>query len=392
MKKILLVDDSELIHAIYGTDLKEAGFNVLHAYDGLSAINMALEECPELIFLDINMPKINGYQVCRLLKDHQATKHIPIIIGTTAQSAAIVSDPREWSFQTGADGYVDKEKTSTIVDIVREFVDKTKDIQVEHIKSKSMSEMEIMLAISQLLDKQLYRDVTRLRELNERKNAFVSNVSHELLSPLTVIKSIFQNVACHVYGSASNEMKDAMNMGDRTVDRLSRLINDLLDVAKIEAGALTLNYEIIDIDVVINEILDSYKIVTDDRKIIVKKENRSIDSSIECDKERLMQVIINLFSNCIKYSPENGVITFRLFNEGKCLRFEIEDQGPGVSKENLDNIFNKFVRIKAEKREGTGLGLPIARDIVVLHHGSIWAESQEGFWTKFIVVLPMSRK
>lgn len=109
------------------------------------------------------------------------------------------------------------------------------------------------------------------------------------------------------------------------------------------------------------------------------------------DPDKLTQVIVNLLSNSLKYSPENGTITFRLFNEGDYMRFEIEDTGPGINPESLAKIFDKFERIKADKREGTGLGLAVARDIVSLHKGKIWAESEQGKGAKFIVELPRQK-
>jgi signal transduction histidine kinase len=386
--RILLVDDSPLIHQIYGAQFEEAGFEVIHARDGFEAINLAFTERPDLILLDVNMPRINGYQVCRLLKDHPGTHDIPIIIETSRISGEHVADPKKWSFETGADGFFEKESAQDVIDFIKPLLDKHKHLAKPASKQQPMSEIEIMTSLSHLLDQQLYTDVTRLRELNERKNAFVSNVSHEFKSPLTVMKLNLKELYESLYNTISNDQKAMIQTTIRTIDRLNRLVSDLLDLAKIEAGKTTLKIEKVNLSQLIDEVVDSYSVAIKFKKIDVAKQVQTSNPVIFGDKDRLTQVLINLLYNSITYSHEKGHITLQLLDEGDKIRFVIQDDGPGISKENLEKIFDKFVRVSAEKREGTGLGLPIAQDIVRLHGGKLWAESEEGKGSKFIVLLP----
>lgn len=388
-EKILIVDDSELVHQIFTAQLDEADYKVVHAYDGIEAINVVFAEMPDLILLDVNMPKINGYQVCRLLKDYPATKEIPIIIQTSKSTAVSVADPKVWSFETGADGYIDKEEELQIVQYIKPFLEKREKSKTLSKQLKSITEIEIMTALSHLLDKQLYVNVTYLKELNERKNAFVANVSHEFKSPLAAIKGYLDNMGVGIYGNVSAEQEEVLKMCIQTVNRLNRLVSDLLDLSKIEAGKMTLNKQEVDVRILLEEILKTYAVIIDQKKINIKKELDPRLPLIMGDKDRLMQMVINILYNSIKYSPEHGVLIIRLKLETAQLRLEIQDAGPGIAKENLDKIFDKFVRISAEKREGTGLGLPIAKDIIALHGGRIWAESEEGKGSKFIVLLPI---
>lgn len=387
-KRILIVDDSPLVHQMYGAQLEEAGYEVLHAEDGMSAINAAFAQMPDLILLDIQMPKVNGYQVCRMLKDHGATEHIPIIIVTSQTSPGPVADPRKWSFQTGADSYIDKDSGETLVDLLKPFLDGEGVRPAPCKRQEPMSETEILLALSALLDKQLYLDVTRLQELDERKGAFVANVSHEFRSPLSVLKGNCEILQEELLGNLTEKQKKVVGISRQIIERLVRLVTDLLDLAKIEAGKMELNKEKIDMAALLNETLETYGVLIDEKKLEIVREFPSGENSLVGDRDRLTQVVVNLLNNSIKFTPEGGRIVVRLINDGPQFRIEIEDNGPGMDAEGIKKIFDKFERITSEKREGTGLGLPIARDIVVLHGGKIWAESREGKGSKFIVVLP----
>ncbi|MBI1883281.1 MAG: response regulator [Chlamydiae bacterium] len=388
-QRILIVDDSPLIHQMYGAQFEEAGFEVLHAQDGIEAINAAFTQMPDLILLDINMPKINGYQVCRLLKDHRDTKTIPIIIETSKTSATPVADPKMWSFETGADGYIDKEEPMTAVDFVRPFLAKIPAKKRDDSQNKPMTETEIMTALSHLLDKQLYVNVTHLKELNERKNAFVTNVSHEFKSPLTVMKVGLEDILNEACGPTTPQQKENLERVIQTVNRLGRLVVDLLDISKIEAGKMTLNVQKVDLSELMEEVIRAYAVMVKEKKMHLIKDIPA-NLFVTGDKDKLMQVIINVLHNSLKYTPQKGKVMVQLKKWEKEVRLEIEDTGPGITKENLEKIFDKFVRITAEKREGTGLGLPIARDLVLLHGGKIWAESESGKGSKFVIVLPVS--
>jgi len=390
--RILIVDDSALMHQLIEAHLKEAGYEVLHAHDGFEAINATLREMPDLVVLDVNMPKINGWQVCRFLKDHAATKHIPIIIGTSLKSAVYVSDPRQWSVETGADDYFDKdlETMPSLLEIVKKQLGGASPRGKPSQAYAPLSEMEISSYLSRLLDAQLYKDITRLKELDERKNAFVANVAHEFRSPLAIISAYLSAIETGVYGPVAASQKPAIESSLQTVNRLTRLVNDLLDLSKIEAGKMELRREKIDMPALLDEVLKAYALPLQNKKIELRKEVARPLSSLQGDKDRLMQVVINLVYNAIKFVPEGSRITLRLSEEGQNLRLEVEDNGPGIAGPDLEKIFDKFERLSADKKEGTGLGLPISKDIVKLHKGRIWVESETGKGSKFVVLLPSS--
>jgi signal transduction histidine kinase len=384
--KILIVDDSPLVRKFYKELLGTEGYDVAEALDGVEAINKAFTECPDLILLDINMPKINGYQVCRLLKDHPATRQIPIIIETSRESAAPVSDPRQWSFVTGADGYMDKSEGERLAEFVKPFLEKARTISTRP-SQPPLSEIEIMSYLSKLLDKQLYADVTRLKDLDARKNAFVNNVAHEFKSPLRMIRTNLDMMKEDAEDPLSFGQTVRVDKAIRTVNRLYRLVEEWLDLSKIEAGKISLTKASFDVRDVLNDLTDSYGELLKEKRITLATDYPSGSCEVEADRDRLLQVFINLFANALKFTPENGTISLSLALTERGMRFEIRDTGSGIERKNLEKIFDKFECVVGDAGGGTGLGLAIAKDIVALHGGKIWVESEPGRGSRFVVEL-----
>lgn len=389
-QRVLLVDDSELVRGMYGERLREAGYEVLLADDGMKAINLAFEESPDLILLDVQMPKVNGYQVCRLLKDHPMTKAIPIVMMTAREAAGMIHDPRKWSFQTGANGYYGKDEGTDLINYIKPFLDSFANLKEPKRKQAPvlMSEQDILIALSQLLDRQLYLDITRLKELDEKKDAFVANVAHEFGTPIMIMKGFLENIKDGICGPTTPEQAEAVTTMLRTANRIGRLVRDLLELSKIEAGMLRLKKEKVDMNDILRNTAEYYAVETNRKKLTVEVEMPSETIYAAGDEDRLTQVVVNLLSNAIKYTPEGAKITLRLSKENGKVRVEVRDTGPGIPETYRTKIFDKFERIYEEKAEGTGLGLPIARDIVVLHGGEIWIESQLGKGSSFIFWVP----
>lgn len=228
----------------------------------------------------------------------------------------------------------------------------------------------------------------KLKEMDKRKSAFVANVSHEFKNPLLVIKESLSLIIEGFAEDVDSEQKDILSGAKRNTERLIRLVTNLLDVSKIEAGKVEMHIENFDIAILLNEILDNYKKELAKKDISLKKDIQKDIGAIWADRDKISQIVINLFNNAIKYTHVGGEVGIKLITKENELYFEISDTGPGIPKEYKDKIFDKFERITAEKIEGTGLGLPIAKDIVMLHKGRIWLESEAGKGSRFIFVLP----
>ncbi len=228
----------------------------------------------------------------------------------------------------------------------------------------------------------------KLERLNDQQAAFVSNVAHEFRSPLTVMTGAMDNLADGLHGQLTQDQLEPVAMCRRESGRLKRLVGDLLDVARIEAGKVHLVYA----EVVLQEILRATAQLFDDhvkqRGLRLTLDFPEAPAQIMGDRDRLQQVFVNLVGNAAKFTKQ-GEIRVRVRQDGDAYQIEVTDTGPGIASEDLGRIFDKFERVGNQAEEGSGLGLPIAKDLVELHHGRLWAESQPGQGSRFIVTLPL---
>jgi len=250
---------------------------------------------------------------------------------------------------------------------------------IAKLKSSMMHEKEMMNKIRS--------QNKELQEFDKRKSDFVANVAHELKNPLGIIKLVLENILDSKSSKQTADQEEFVLI-KRNTERMIRLVTDLLDIAKIEAGEIKLAIERFDAIQLIEDIIKDYNIELTQKNIIVEKYFDEGNRLLEADKDKFSEVVINLLSNAIKYTPEGGKIMIKFFavREGK--RFEISDTGPGLNREDRLLIFDKFKRITSEKKEGTGLGLPIAKNLIELHKGKIWVESELGKGSKFVFILP----
>lgn len=228
----------------------------------------------------------------------------------------------------------------------------------------------------------------KLQQLDKIKSDFVSNVAHEFRTPLTIIKGNVDLVNKGGLGSVAPAQKEMLDSAINIVNRLSRLVNDLLDISKMESGKMELKKEPLDINAIIEENLAIFDKAIKDKKQRLQKELAKDIPMVNADRDKIMQVFVNLLSNAMKYTREAGQISIKTVSLEKEIMVEVTDTGEGVAPDNLDKIFDKFTRVTAEKKEGTGLGLPIVKDIVSLHNGRIWVKSELGKGSQFYFTLP----
>ena len=232
----------------------------------------------------------------------------------------------------------------------------------------------------------------QLKEYDTLKSKFVSNVAHELLNPLTVIKTCVENVHDGLIGKADLKAKKALDIAKRAVNRISRFTRDVLDLSKIESGKLPLNRQRITLTVFLTEMVEYFETILRDKKIELITDFTHSPLYLWADEDLLKEVFINLVNNAISYTPPGKKVFVNVFHENHSFRLEVKDQGPGISKKDQDRIFDEFYRIFTNQREGTGLGLSIAKEIIELHKGTIRVESEKGKGATFIVQLPLGRK
>lgn len=235
-------------------------------------------------------------------------------------------------------------------------------------------------------------DITEQEKIDMERREFVANVSHELRTPLTTMRSYLEALA----EGAWRDEEIAPNFLETTrgeTERMIRLVNDLLQLSKLDSVDYRLSKEWVNFPVFFNRIIDRFE-MTKEQNVSFKREITENAIFVEIDEDKITQVLDNIISNAMKYSPEGGTITFKVKELDDQIVASISDEGVGIPKDNLDKIFDRFYRVdKARTRKlgGTGLGLAIAREMVNAHGGRIWAESVEGKGTTVQFTLPYDR-
>jgi len=236
------------------------------------------------------------------------------------------------------------------------------------------------------------RDVTRDKEVEKTKSDFVSAVSHELNTPLASIKAYIEML---VDGDAKDPdiQQEFYQIIDTQADRMTRLIQNLLNLSRIESGVVKVNKEVVSMSEVAEGVVRVMAPVAEERRLELVSQLSPLYIGVLADRDMLSQAILNLVSNAIKYTPKGGTVAIRTqMLEGKAL-CEITDTGLGIGPEDMGKVFEKFYRIKANSKaaSGTGLGLPLVKRIVEeIHDGTIDVESEVGKGSTFRFVLPLS--
>ncbi len=236
----------------------------------------------------------------------------------------------------------------------------------------------------------LLKSYEELIEADRMKTEFVSNITHELLTPMTSIRGFTELLMDGTAGKINDKQKKSLEIILRNSDRLIRLIKDLLDAANLEKKSFGMQFELVSVNDIISKCVQDITPEANKRKITIVRGTSQI-SSIWGDEERLTQVIMNLIVNAIKFTPEEGTITIASCEDKDCVRISMADTGIGIPADQLCRIFDRFYQIdgsNSRKYGGTGLGLSICKSIIEKHYGSIWAESS-GNGSIFHITLPM---
>ena len=232
----------------------------------------------------------------------------------------------------------------------------------------------------------------RLRELDELKSAFVSTVSHELRTPMTSIKGYVDNILDGLTGALTEKQSYYLSRVKHNVERLTRMINDLLDLSRIEAGRVELHLGAVCTRDLITDVAEGFQRIAQEKGIILRTEFSGELAPVWGDRDKLHQVLTNLIQNAIKFSPKGGEVRVEShMREGGAVQISVVDTGGGIPPHELDRVFDRFYRGESVPTEdrGSGLGLPIAKSLVELHGGRIWAESTIGQGSRFFFTVPL---
>lgn len=267
--------------------------------------------------------------------------------------------------------------------------------------------IDVALAVSPISDKQgdisgflhLAKDITekkryekRLRDLDKMKSDFVSNVSHELRTPLTAIKGSADNMLDGITGPLNEKQIRYLTRMKSNADRLTRLINNILDLSRIEAGKIDLKPALLSLVSLAQEVTESIRPVASEKLISLEVVSPDAGASAWADRDKVVQVLTNLVGNAVKFTPPHGQIRVSIQKNGAgWTEISVADTGPGIPQEEAEKIFDKFYQVAQagkHKSGGTGLGLAISKVLVDMHGGKIWVSSEPGRGSIFSFTLP----
>jgi signal transduction histidine kinase len=248
----------------------------------------------------------------------------------------------------------------------------------------------VVVALNDVTDRK--RAEEELKEAMEMKAQFISTVSHELRTPMTAIREAVIIVQDEIAGKLNKDQKHFLDIAKRNIDRLARLIDDVLDFQKLNAGKMKFNLQENNMATLAEEAYTTMQPHAAKNKVDLALELEPQLPAVVCDSDRIMQVLTNLISNAVKFTPEGGRVLLSAQRRDDLLAIKVSDTGYGIPKEDLPKLFNRFFRVQRPGKEikGTGLGLAIVSKIVTGHGGRIEVESELDKGTTFTVLLPLA--
>jgi signal transduction histidine kinase len=244
-----------------------------------------------------------------------------------------------------------------------------------------------------LRTKELSEALDEIKQISKRKSDFISAVSHELRTPLTSIKGYASILLTGKLGDIPEAVKERLEKVNRHSDDLTQLINDLLDISRIESGRVELKLEDIDVTELVNQTLDMLSPQIKEKQLRVQNNLNKQLAKIKADRSQITRVFINLLGNAIKFTPASGSINVEAKTVDKFMQIDISDTGMGIPEKDINHIFDEFYRAQNaidEQTKGSGLGLSLVKYIILVHKGNIWVTSTLDKGSKFSFTLPLA--
>ncbi|MFB3119205.1 MAG: ATP-binding protein [Stenotrophomonas maltophilia] len=393
---ILVVDDLPDFRQLMQAVLEDAGYSdVITAgstQEAFTILGLDDSSLPttgvDLILLDINMPDTDGVEACQRIKSVSRLRDIPVIMVT----GVAAEEKLEQAFSAGATDYILK-PTNPAEMIARIGSALEMKQEMERRKSGYVSDLEEKNRELELAFMELEKKNEELEEASRAKTHILSTATHELKTPLTSIIGYIDIILMrqNKVGPLNEKQQRYLQTAQRNSYRLKSLVDDLLDISRIESGGLELTPAELELWPEIEEIVTGMQTQINDKDIDLVLDIPQEICPVLADKLRLGQVISNLLSNACKYSPQGARVTIRAREEDAGVRIDVSDTGIGISPEDQDRLFTKFFRAdNSSTREvsGSGLGLYITKHLIEAHGGRIWASSQIGQGTTFSITWP----
>ncbi len=402
---ILLVDDrAENLLALEAI-LEPLGQPLIRANSGSEALKRVLEIDLAVILLDVQMPGMNGFEVAEIIKSRERSRTIPIIfLSAISKEDAYVFK----GYSMGAVDYVFKpfnpdvlrSKVAVFVDLFlkqREIQrqgdllreSQKRELELEHRTSLLETEARSAAKLSQMND-ELHRRQVALEQAMGARNRFYASMSHELRTPINAVIGYSTLMLDNIYGPLNAKQKEGLQRTLKAARHLLELVNDVLDLSKIEAGKIELALQPVMFPSLIEDLFVTVRPLADEYGSTLTLEMEGEPFNIVSDPRRVRQIVLNLLSNAIKFGEGKPIRVVCKQTERRGVEIDVVDEGVGIAKDDISRIFEEFVQVSESKQPGTGLGLPISRRLAQLLDGLLTVHSTPGEGSAFRLTLPAS--
>ena len=359
---ILMVDDNPANLQVLTSMLKQSGWRPRPVTSGQLGLQAARKEPPDLVLLDVNMPEMNGYEVCEQLKADARLADIPVIF----VSALGETMDKVRGFSVGGVDYI------------------TKPFQLDEVKARVTTHLELRRQ-----RRELQASYYKLRESERMRDSLVHMIVHDLRSPLTAISAYLE-----LFGQAAKEKLGAETQEDvanafHATRSMIRMINGILDVSKMEAQMMKLDLRECDLVQVVGNSLDDLESLVGARRLAF--ERPAAPAGVLADHEIVSRIVQNLLANALRFTPADGEVRVGVVVEAEHVRVFVADTGPGIPPDFHESIFDKFVQVDGSalpRNRSTGLGLAFCKMAVEAHGGRIGVDSELGKGSNFWFTLP----
>ena len=366
---LLVVDDDRMQRMILSRCLSQQGHTVEAVENGAVALSRLLDQPFDAVLLDVKMPEMDGFEVLERIMGHPSLQQIPVImVSGVEEMGGVVA-----CIEMGAADYLYKPFDPSLL-----------RARIQNcLEKKRFHDREISLR-AQLQDK-----YNQLSELEKLRDSLTGMIVHDLRTPLTSLLTGLQTV--EMVGELNDEQKEVFQLSIDGGQQLLGMINDLLDVSKMEDGSMTLDRRPLAISALVQSALRQVAPLAYDKRIALTTDLAPDLPMLDLDENKMTRTLVNLLGNAIKFTPQNGTITVTAHcGKGECV-VRVRDTGEGVPPAAFERIFEKFGQVETRKaghKMSTGLGLTFCKLVVEAHDGRIWVESELGLGSTFSCALP----